>query len=337
MHRFKHRMSSSRRSFASYSSRRRKSRSSSLPPSLKDRRRRLVQRNELDTASHPRTADGLLALAGSRLTWARTQLYRHWNPELRTRTSPEMDARWWTANLLWALLPAALIAGYCEFIGQYQMAEYHQRQERAQRIRLLGEDAVQDISVTTPPTVPLLDRLASSLKELVLWISGGMEDTEEAAKNGKALEVQAPPVPVVATHVDKQEPTLAELVERLQRLEQALWERQPSQSGVGQRHDERLLAQWKQRQEEATAAREQETLRWYDTIWAAQRYLQEKLHHIMGSGDQKEEAETTESPPTSTQPASVAVEPLQGTNRGQDAVGRSAEASPTRRWWQLWK
>jgi hypothetical protein len=136
------------------------------PPKIittRDRLRLLMDTNQFipknrfqDTGLSVAPAAELLDLAQSRFTWLRSKVYQHWNPDYSedpNQTSEGegmkrqyktglvvMDTRWWVWNILFALLPAIVIALYCEFRGKPMMYEFHRNQELAQLKLMLGEN-----------------------------------------------------------------------------------------------------------------------------------------------------------------------------------------------------
>ena len=161
----------STRSKRAVSSRRRgrtpKSLSSNRPSpatmTTRQRIRRLVEYNQVDRSSLLRASQRvrvqqLLHTAQGRMLWLRNQLYSFWNPDLNPTTKatttttalePQkmrpvkrlvMDERWFMWNLAFAMVPALLIAVYCEFRGQYLMYDFRQELERQQLKQFLGEE-----------------------------------------------------------------------------------------------------------------------------------------------------------------------------------------------------
>jgi hypothetical protein len=132
----------------------------------RDRLRLLMDTNQIipknrfqDTGLSVAPAAELLDLAQSRFTWLRTKVFQHWNSDYSEdpkQVSDEdqslgmrrqyktgfvvMDTRWWVWNILFALLPAIIIALYCELRGKHLMHDFHRRQELAQLRQILGED-----------------------------------------------------------------------------------------------------------------------------------------------------------------------------------------------------
>ena len=99
------------------------------------------------------------------MTYVRQSIYQYWNPDYNNNnnntnsdtstassTSPPrqvrtyktglvvMDTRWWIWNILFSLLPAAIITIYCEFRGKHQMYAFHHRLEVEQLQQILGEE-----------------------------------------------------------------------------------------------------------------------------------------------------------------------------------------------------
>jgi hypothetical protein len=106
-------------------------------------------------------AQDLLEVATSRLTYVRQSIYQYWNPDYHhnnnnntSTASPSpprqvrtyktglvvMDTRWWIWNILFSLLPAAIITIYCELRGKHLMYAFHHRLEVEQLQQILGEE-----------------------------------------------------------------------------------------------------------------------------------------------------------------------------------------------------
>lgn len=113
----------------------------------RDRMRVLVEKNELTAAefSHKK-ASHLLDLAQSRLSFFRNKVYQNWNPDyMQQHKRPNkldviMDARWWTWNIAFALLPAVLIATFCELRGKPLVEKYRKEQKERQEKQLFSSD-----------------------------------------------------------------------------------------------------------------------------------------------------------------------------------------------------
>ena len=143
------------------------------PVTTKDRIRLLWETNQQLPATNRFQGTGLavapaqdlLDVATSRMTYVRQSIYQYWNPDYNNNnnntnsdtstassTSPPrqvrtyktglvvMDTRWWIWNILFSLLPAAIITIYCEFRGKHQMYAFHHRLEVEQLQQILGED-----------------------------------------------------------------------------------------------------------------------------------------------------------------------------------------------------
>lgn len=122
---------------------------------IRDRMRVLVEKNELTTGFSLKKASHLLDLAQSRISYFRDKIYQNWNPDyLQQHSRPNkldvvMDARWWIWNVAFALLPAILIAVYCEFRGKPLVEEYRKQQMEKQKNRMLGENRPADKTNTS--------------------------------------------------------------------------------------------------------------------------------------------------------------------------------------------
>lgn len=140
--------------------------SSAGAKTTRERLRTLVERNQTVQVRRqnrdPQTVNQLVNVATQRLSWLKTKVYQHWNPdyqpasnmagaektagstinvakELARRKRPVvvMNGRWWFWNLAFALLPAVVISIYCEFRVKPVMIDFYARQEASQRQRLL--------------------------------------------------------------------------------------------------------------------------------------------------------------------------------------------------------
>jgi len=157
----------------------------------RDLLRQLAERNVLPrkrkssilSGTAANTVDDALAVAQARMEYLRNALFEYWGgsakaPTTATKPQPrglqqhqqqqqryrtkgpalKMDGRWWAWNVAFALLPAVVIGGYCEFFGQYSMYEFHRRELWRQMERALGEEycelhreALQAKSMPPPP------------------------------------------------------------------------------------------------------------------------------------------------------------------------------------------
>jgi hypothetical protein len=137
---------------------------------VRDRIRLLVETNQVvptnlfqNSVLSVAPAAELLDLARSRFSWIRTKVFQHWNPDysedpkVTSNNNDEtadrqgmirqykpglviMDFRWWVWNIWFSLLPAFVIAAYCELRAKHLMYDYHRQQELAQLKVILGED-----------------------------------------------------------------------------------------------------------------------------------------------------------------------------------------------------
>jgi hypothetical protein len=125
-----------------------------------------IQKSTLPTRSQ---AEDVLNLATSRVTWVKDKIFEFWGAPAGdagakssaaakavasnrpAKKDVNMDPRWWSWNILFALLPALTIGLYCEFRGQRVMHEYYTGLETEQVKRILGDDAVMDEWVVPPP------------------------------------------------------------------------------------------------------------------------------------------------------------------------------------------
>ena len=89
------------------------------------------------------------------------------SPMIRPRqfkAGAEMDFRWWFWNVCFALLPAALIALYCEVRGKPRMRAFHRDQELAELRLVMGEDAYDETRA-----VAILEARAAERREPTTW------------------------------------------------------------------------------------------------------------------------------------------------------------------------
>jgi hypothetical protein len=133
----------------------------------KERIRLLMETNRVITTRNgnnlPRVGNKLLKVAQSRVSWLRNQLYTYWNPSYQPgdgsafdtsigdsrvpstvrqfKQGAVMDGRWWVWNVVWAVTPALLIAGYCETRGKAAMRDFHRSQELVELKKVLQYNA----------------------------------------------------------------------------------------------------------------------------------------------------------------------------------------------------
>ena len=180
--------------------------------------RRLVETNLLPEKPSSVSLDEfnrLYDVATSRISWARDTVFQFWNaPDSSTKaieasthhhqqqqqqrpisTGPVMDAEWWFWNIAFALLPAFLIATYCEFRGQPRMRAYERRREIEELKRVMGDDFI--IPPELEEEVPIesfAQRLRKVAREVSFFFSGAAGELSEGeagdgtAKEGKKEE-----------------------------------------------------------------------------------------------------------------------------------------------------
>ena len=258
------------RSFGSSGSkRRRRSKSlskSSAATTTRDRLRQVVERNQRpvrlgDTPS----VDQLTTRAAERLTWLRTKLYQHWNPDYRPsdavpqldesgalkvvprRKQPRgvvMNGRWWFWNICFALLPAALLAIYCEFRVKPIMIAHYAREKQRTRKKYgeisgggadgadVGMGATLADEVTRNQDASLSDRLHSFWNEVQSFLA--RDDLEKDEKSDHAQPKETAKVEASEKQTLPEQPvaslppvrtdvlTLKTLASRLDRLERLL-------------------------------------------------------------------------------------------------------------------
>jgi hypothetical protein len=122
----------------------------------RDRMRVLLETNQLPTDAFSRQkASQLLELAQSRLSFFRNKIYQNWNPDYLSlqhkrpnKLDVVMDARWWTWNIAFALLPAVLIAAFCELRGKPLVEKYRKQQRERQEKQQLSNEHPKSVERT---------------------------------------------------------------------------------------------------------------------------------------------------------------------------------------------
>jgi len=74
------------------------------------------------------------------------------------RVGPKMDEKWWTVNIILALIPAALVALYCES-QRGPMEEYFRSVREKERLRIMGEFGVNEEDEETAVMMARIDKL----------------------------------------------------------------------------------------------------------------------------------------------------------------------------------
>ena len=194
--------------------------------------RRLVETNQLAPAPPmAQQLNDLLDVATGRLTWLRDTVFRTWNPDYKSSSSsssspsqqqqlqlessetslpkqevqrppwrpPDMDARWWFWNLVWALFPAVFIALYCEFRGKPRMLAYQRQRELEELQEIMGTEAAAEMmlkKMETTSAASVLDesfweRMNRIRQELSIWWRGGVDNNADADNEGSEVPVSS--------------------------------------------------------------------------------------------------------------------------------------------------
>jgi hypothetical protein len=190
----------------------------------KDRLRTVIDQNKVKASLLPTRdqASDVLNLAQSRVTWVRDKVYEFWGastgdakggsssaaaaavPSRPVKKDINMDIRWWIWNILFALVPALAIGIYCEFRGQKLMHEYYTGLETEQMRRILGEDAVLDEWVVSPPEnfVVRIARFGREITAMLLNSMSGDDASQpqhQVENNTERLAIEQPTTRTPAT------------------------------------------------------------------------------------------------------------------------------------------
>uniref|UniRef100_A0A7S4IBZ4 Uncharacterized protein n=1 Tax=Odontella aurita TaxID=265563 RepID=A0A7S4IBZ4_9STRA len=73
-------------------------------------------------------------------SYAQSFVHKRSNLAKRSRQGPNMDAKWWTVQLIICLIPSAIIAGYCEWTRP-EMEKYMKEMEAREKKKIWGEES----------------------------------------------------------------------------------------------------------------------------------------------------------------------------------------------------
>ena len=204
-----------------------------LPATTRIRLRQMVELNQLPARRRDdKSIQQLVSVATQRMEWLQTTIYRHWNPDYqpdkptmsaesaggstsvtegqkqapRRRIRVVMDARWWFWNIMFALMPAAVIALYCEFrVHPAMEAFYAEQDQHNQRMLGMGMQPGSGSGSSHPPAGQATSTGASESKtswseglhkfwtELQLLFADGMHEEqqdEDSARSSKPRDHQ---------------------------------------------------------------------------------------------------------------------------------------------------
>ena len=205
----------------------------------RDRMRVLLEKNELSPAefSHKK-ASHLLELAQSRLSFFRNKIYQNWNPEYLQQQQQDkrpnkldvvMDARWWTWNIAFALLPAVLIATFCELRGKPLVEKYRKQQRERQEKQLLpsghrtSEKMNENSKEESAWPLTFLRNLISAIQPPdERPATPNREDETTAIANESPPSTTTPPLVTTTTSPEVSQVSTEALLRRIQQLERRL-------------------------------------------------------------------------------------------------------------------
>ena len=185
-----------------------------------------------------------------RLKWMRGKIYGFWQSDYEStaaaanhrpdRVGPKMDAKWWFWNVGFALLPAACIAAYCEFIGKPAMLDYNRQVYIREQKKLLGDAYVEEddeeLKRLTIESEPLSSKLYDAVYDLTSYFLGQMQpETQVQDMNDKDNSDQSTLSPLAVASIQQPHATndaqaVAELKQKLEELERRINERHHSDS-----------------------------------------------------------------------------------------------------------
>ncbi len=199
-----------------------------LNKTTRDRMRVLLEKNQLPSDAFSQAkANQLLELAQSRLSFFRNKIYQNWNPDYLSlqhkrpnRLDVVMDARWWAWNIAFALLPAVLIATFCELRGKPLVEKYRKQQRERQEKQLIlsehpnnEEHGAKDGLSWSPLTV---------VRNLVLGKASPEGETETSSEKETTRADTKPPLITTTTQHNSDEVSTETLLRRIQQLERRL-------------------------------------------------------------------------------------------------------------------
>jgi hypothetical protein len=196
--------------------------------------------------------------AEERLTFLRDKIYSFWRGSSSTQSAVDsgrpkkpmlqMDSKWWFWNIAFALLPAFLIACYCEFIGKPDLMQYNRMMHINAQKELLGDKYNQEedeqLKLFMQDSETFATKVYDAIRDLTMYFLGQLvPDSKPMPPLTKSSESKAAPNRVedassnasTFSSLDSQDAaTIDELKRKLEELEMRLKERQQGSNDAPQ-------------------------------------------------------------------------------------------------------
>ena len=320
----------------------------------KDRRLRLVRDNLLDrhAVMSKHNLNEMYSVAQNRLSFVKDKLYTHWNPDYSPSDARPMkhdlvmDGRWWFWNVLWAMVPALVIAFVCEVGFRGTVEEYRQNMEISMARKKYGDQYVEAHmdEFLVKPAPGFLERLDTAGQDLWsyvvhFWLKPQEEDCQHDV-------IGSPPLSLEVLPESRQPSELEMLAARLDALERRL---EGDDSGTMHRTSHRSRIH-DRAMDQADASRRASGES--DVVWMRKKIgyvwdlVSDLARQTLGEEPTDNKSEEglgliTEETPRDD-PVGVTTTPPVGTHHDEAAQSVRSQDDPeqhvtkVRKWWRLW-
>jgi hypothetical protein len=146
-------------------------------------------------------AQQVSVLALESVEQVQSKVQEYLNPtktRLKNRVGPNMNARWWRWNIAFHLLPATLIALYCEFVAREEMEEYNREQHAREKAKLVGNNTNPSGIKLPPPPLPrpedtLVDRIKEAATHLLFGVPVVTDPDPDILENDPSIPIKKSP------------------------------------------------------------------------------------------------------------------------------------------------